>query len=108
MGRRELNERDKDKLRDKIRADRIISVLQHFILGTQMKHPDGKMRVPKMTPMRIQACRILLSKVLPDLKSEEIVATVESHRRVISEKPVTAAEWQEKYGGGDNVVPIDG
>jgi len=55
------------KARERIAGTKIIDRL--------MKHIHGEI---KMSPSQVQAARILLNKVLPDLKSMELQATIEA------------------------------
>ena len=100
-----LNNRDKDKLRDKIRADKLIRSLQAFALSEPIKLANGQTGVPKLTPARIRANLGLLNKVLPDLKSEELKLEGEARQKVISATPMDEEKWAEPYAG--NVIPID-
>jgi len=100
-----LNNRDKDKIREKIKADKIIMRLQAYVLGTKLTNADGKKVVPKMDANKIRASLGLLNKVLPDYKSTELDVTTTERDKVVSAKPVTESEWSEQYG--DNVISLD-
>ena len=106
MAKREIvNKMNQDIIRSKIQAAKIINVMQAFALGTAIKQPNGKTAVPKMTPTRLNAMKTLLGKVIPDLKSEELVALIENTQKVISAAPVTEEDWIEKHS--DNVVKLE-
>tara|TARA_R110000803_G_scaffold206573_1_gene273928 strand:+ start:59 stop:379 length:321 start_codon:yes stop_codon:yes gene_type:complete len=95
-----LNNRDKDKLREKIRADKIISRMQAYVLGTKIQ-VDGKQVVPKMDANKIRASLGLLNKVLPDYRSTEVDMSTTVKEKVVSSTPLKESEWSQQYG--DNV-----
>ncbi len=101
-----LNNRDRSKLRDKIMGAKLIESLQAFALSKEIKLSSGKRGVPKLTPTRLRANLALLNKILPDLKSQEIIADVTQTKKVISSLPMTEEEWDEKYSKDNNVVKI--
>ena len=80
------------KARERISASKIINRL--------VKHIHGEI---DMSPSQVQAARILLNKVLPDLKSVEVAASVEVGPPVYE---MTDEQLLAIAAGALNVVPI--
>lgn len=102
-----LNNVDKEQLRQKIQGGKIIESLQSFALSKPMKLPGGKMGVPKLTAGRLRAHGMLLNKILPDLKAEELQLDKDTRQALISAKALTEEQWEDEYSS-DNVVPLKG
>ena len=99
-----LNKRNQDALRAKIQADKIIMIIQAFVLGTKVKLPNGTTAVPKMSAIRLRASLGLLNKIIPDYKATELILDEEIRNAVISASPMTEEQWKEKYGEGMPVL----
>ena len=98
--RSQLNNRDRQKLRDKIQADKIIRELQAFGLGIKLKRSNGEMHVPKLTTNKIKVLLALLGKTLPDIRAEEVTTLSDEEvvERVISGEPLSEEAWTDEYG----------
>lgn len=73
-------------VRERIQVTKLVDCLQ--------KHALGKL---KMGATQIQAAGILLKKVLPD--QTEVLGEIK-HNHVISDKPLTAAEFEQQLASG--------
>lgn len=86
MARRTLKVQHDDETRARIKASQLINRLQG--------HVDGKV---KMDATQIQAARILLDKVLPNLSSTDINANVAHRDYVVSAKPMSEEAWAAEH-----------
>ena len=100
-----LNNRDRQKLRDKIKADKIIRELQAFALGIKLKRNNGEYHVPKLTTLKVKALFGLLDRILPTIKAEEVIVEKTEKTRVISSEVLSEEDWLEKYGPKDEELP---
>lgn len=70
MSRPKKGWRQPDEVREKIQASLLINRLQDHVGGKLL--PDGTREEVPMSPTQVQACKILLNKVIPDLKAVEV------------------------------------
>jgi len=105
-----LNNRDRQKLRDKIQSDKIIRELQAFGLGIKLKRNNGGYHVPNLTALKVKTLFGLLDRTLPAIRAEEVATTTEEVvERVISASALSEDEWTDQYGPQElpeGVTPI--
>lgn len=77
-----------DAVRMKIRAMRMVDLLQQHIEGTR-----------KLSASQIRACEILLRKVVPDLSTTTVNGEVNVKYVVHLPEPISRAAWLAKYSG---------
>lgn len=75
-----------DEHRKKIQTTMLIKRLSDHIVGKV-----------EMSATQVNAAKILLGKALPDLSAVEMQADVET-RPAVTDKPMTAEEWQQQHG----------
>lgn len=80
--------RQDDQTRAKIQAAAIINRLHGHVMGKV-----------ELDAAQVSSAKILLSKVLPDLKALEVDANVQQN--VISRTPVSMKDWAEQNLGDD-------
>lgn len=75
-----------DETRAKIQASQIINRLSKCVKGEI-----------ELSAVQVNAAKILLNKVLPDLSSVDINAIVDQRTTVVSSDPLTSEEWADQY-----------
>ena len=79
------------KAREWIKAGKIMTKLNNHILGEE-----------KMTSTQITAAKILLAKVVPDLKQSEVKVDANTTTYVIGAQPeLSVEEWQAQQSSGN-------
>lgn len=78
-----------DEVKSRIQASQLINRLTAHALSE-----TG----PIMDASQVNAIRILLGKVIPDLASTEM--SVDSVVKVVSDKPLSPEEWMAAHGKG--------
>ena len=105
--RTRLNRMDQEKLREKINASKLISMIECFITGEPYNF-GGRRGEEKIewSPSQYQAAKNLLDKSLPSLTNVALEDMPDvSHD--VADKPVEKTkDWLEKHK--PNVVPISG
>jgi hypothetical protein len=71
------------KARERIKAGKILTKLQDSIIGVE--GPEGDLIYPELDAQQVAAARILLGKVLPDLKATEFVGSLDTNVKVENE-----------------------
>ena len=87
MARTKRNAMLIDEARVKIRTTQLVNRLTDHVLGKA-----------KMESTQVTAALGLLKKSLPDMQSIESKVEAEVRQRVVSDKPMGADEWENKYG----------
>lgn len=75
-----------EKVRQRIRTGVLVRRLVNHALGNL-----------EMSATQVKAAEIVLRKVIPDMKSIE--HSGEIRHRDVSDQPLTAEQWQERYSG---------
>lgn len=83
-----------DKTREKIQTTQLIKRLTNHALGEL-----------ELNQSQVRAIEILLKKTLPDLQSIEQTTKGEQSIYMVSDKPLTAEEWADKYASDSLGTP---
>ena len=84
--------------RNKIKAKQIINRLYQHVTADK----------PIMDASQVNAAKVLLGKVLPDLQSIEQALTGEITNHIISDEPVTPDNWKATHANGHGVGAPNG